>query len=71
MSVIITEVTREELRELIEESIRKALREMLEDPDYGLEMRDELVERILTEASLPEEELRPASEVAARLGIAW
>ena len=71
MSVVITEITPEELQELIEKAVWKALRQVLNDPDYGLELRDEIIQRLEANDSLTEEDLISAENVAADLNLKW
>ncbi len=71
MSVLITEITREELQALIEQAVWKALSQLIQDPDYGLTLRDEVVERLKASESISEAELISAKDVAADLKLKW
>jgi hypothetical protein len=42
-------MTREELQEMLEATIEQKLLEMLGDPDEGLELRDDVRERLLSQ----------------------
>ena len=46
MASTITRMTKEELRQLIEDSIESKLLELLDDPDRGLELKKEIRERL-------------------------
>lgn len=71
MSVLITEITREELQVLIEQAVWKALSQLIQDPDNGLILRDEVVERLTASESISEGELISAKDVAAGLNLKW
>ena len=47
MSTTIAQMTKEELQEMLEATIEQKLLEMLGDPDEGLELRDDIRERLL------------------------
>jgi len=47
MAVTVAQMTREELKEIIEASIEHKLLEILGDPDEGLEIRESVRERLL------------------------
>ena len=64
----VADLTVAELREMIRETVSEALAELLEDPDDGLELREEFVEEL--EARLQSDEATvPAEEVYDRLGL--
>ena len=71
MSVLITEITREELQVLIEQAVWKALSQLIQDPDNGLTLRDEVVERLKASESISEGELISAKDVVADLNLKW
>lgn len=71
MSVITTEMTREELQQLIDQAVWQALQRMFQDPDYGLALRDDVVERLKADESLDEDELLSAEQVASELDLDW
>jgi Na+-translocating ferredoxin:NAD+ oxidoreductase RnfG subunit len=71
MSTVIKEITPEELQELIEKAVWKALRQVLNDPDYGLELRDEVIQRLEKSSNLTEDDLMSAENVAADLDLKW
>ena len=63
----VADLTAEELRDLIGEVVGEKLRELFFDPDSGLELREEIQERL--NASLASEERIPLNEVKRRLGL--
>lgn len=65
----VAEMTVDELTRLVQEVARRTVVEMLCDPDKGLELREEMAERL--RSSLAATETIPAAEVAARLGLEW
>ena len=67
----IAELTVEELRALIDETVEAKLEEMMGDPDFGLELRDEVKETLRTSLAAAErgEKRLSMDEVAGRLGL--
>ena len=65
----VSEMTVDELKLLVREVARQTVVEMLADPDEGLELQEEMKERL--QASLAATETIPAADVAARLGLEW
>jgi len=63
----VTELTTDELKKLIKEAVDEKFREILFDPDNGLELRDEVKQRL--KASLASKERIPFEEVKERLGL--
>jgi hypothetical protein len=47
MSTTIAQMTKQELQEMLEATIEQKLLEMLGDPDEGLELREDVRERLL------------------------
>jgi hypothetical protein len=47
MANTVAQMTKEELKEIIEQSIEHKLLELLGDPDQGLEIRKSICERLL------------------------
>ncbi len=47
MAELVVHVTKEELQQLIEASVERTLIELFGDPDEGLELRDEIKERLI------------------------
>jgi len=63
----VADLTLEELRELIREVMDETFRELLIDPEAGLELREEIEERLA--ASLTSKERIPLDEVKKRIGL--
>lgn len=63
----VTDLTIDELKELIREAVDEKFKEILFDPDSGLELRDEVEQRL--KASLASKERIPLGEVKERLGL--
>ncbi len=63
----VADLTVEELKNLIREVVDEKFRELIFDPDYGLELREEVEERLI--ASLASKERIPLDEVKRRLGL--
>ncbi len=71
MAHTIAQMTKEELREMIEAALEQKLREILGDPDEGLEIRKVLRKRLLRQrqAVAAGECGRPLEEVVQQLGL--
>jgi len=67
----VAQMTKEELREMIETIIEEKLLELLGDPDEGLPIRKSVRERLLyqKEAVASGERGEPFEEVIRRLGL--
>lgn len=67
----VAQMTKEELREMIEAIVEKKLLELLGDPDEGLPLRKALRERLLRqkEAIARGERGEPFEEAIRRLGL--
>ena len=67
----VAQMTRDELREMIETIIEEKLLELLGDPDEGLPIRKTICERLLRqkEAVANGERGEPFEEVVRRLGL--
>lgn len=68
----VKDLSREELRTLVKDAVEDALVGLFGDPDYGLELRPEVIDRL--QHSLKQvkgEERIPAEEVAKRVGVNW
>lgn len=62
----VKDLSREELKALVQDAVEEALVELLGDPDYGLELRKEVQERLQHSLKRQGEEQRiPAEEVAS------
>jgi hypothetical protein len=68
MASTVAQMTREELREMIETSIEQKLLEILGDPDEGLEIRESVRDRLLCqrEAVAAGERGQPFDDVVTR-----
>lgn len=69
--VTVAQMTKDELREMIETIVEQKLLEWLGDPDEGLPIRKAVRERLLRqqEAVAGGERGEPLEEVARRLGL--
>lgn len=65
----VSDLTLEELKALIKEAVREEIEELVEDPDKGLTLREEVVKEI--KASLSSKERVPVEDVAKKLGLKW
>jgi len=63
----VADLTIEDLKKLIREAVGEQFKEMLLDPDNGLELRDEVEQRLRT--SLASKERIPFEKVKERLGL--
>ena len=71
MSVTVAQMSKDELKEMIEVTIEQKLLELLGDPDEGLEIRKSVRERLLRQkkAVAAGERGEPFEGVARRLGL--
>jgi len=69
MNIKVQELSLEELKAFIDEAVDIRLAERLGDPDAGLEVRPEVLERI--RKSRRGKTTITAEEVAKRLGLKW
>jgi hypothetical protein len=69
----ITELTVEQLRDLIQEAIEEKLEELIGDPDAGLELREDFKEKLRSSLAAREggEKGIPIEEVARQAGLDW
>ncbi len=63
----VIDLTTEELKKVIRDAVDEKLEELFFDPDNGLELRDEIEQRL--NASLASKERVPFEEVKKRLGL--
>ncbi len=70
MRTKVGELTVDELKQIIQEAVGQKLSEMLGDPDEGLELREEVEDRLRRSLVAERRGARgiPAQEVAAQLG---
>lgn len=71
MSISVGEMTKDELREMLEMTVEQKLLELLGDPDEGLEIRKSVRERLLRQkkAVAAGDRGEPFEEVVRRLGL--
>jgi hypothetical protein len=67
MFMKVADLTIDELKKLIREAIHEQFKEMLFDPDNGLELKEEMEQRL--RASLASKERIPLEKVKDRLGL--
>lgn len=65
----LSDLTMEELRELVKGIVDDRLRELLGDPDLGMEMGEAIRRRL--KQSLASSERMTGEEVAEQLGLRW
>jgi len=63
----VIDLTIDEMKKLIREAVDEKFKEILFDPDNGLELRDEVEQRL--KASLASKKRIPFEEVKKRLGL--
>ena len=73
MTVKIKELSVEQLKTLIQEAVEEKLQEILGDPDQGLELREDIKERLKHSLAAVErgEEGIPIRQVAKEIGLEW
>ena len=71
MSETVAQMSKAELRDLIERTLEEKLLEMLGDPDEGLDIRESVLARLEAQrrAVVAGARGRPLSDVAAELGL--
>jgi hypothetical protein len=70
----VAELSVDELRTLIHEVVTEVINELLADPDEGLELREELEQRLQRSREKQQAGLQqtvPVEEVARKLGLEW
>ncbi|MBI2907757.1 MAG: hypothetical protein HYX92_08895 [Chloroflexi bacterium] len=69
----VADLSLEELRALIDEMLEEKLEAILGDPDRGLELREEVRERLKKSLAAVKRGERgiPAEQVAKELGLEW
>jgi hypothetical protein len=69
----VADLTVDEFKGLMREIVAQTILEMLSDPDDGLELREDMKERL--QHSLADvhagDKMAPAQEVAEKLGLTW
>lgn len=71
MSVMVAQMTKDELKEMIESTVEQKLLELLGDPDEGLEIRKSVRERLVRQKRQVSagERGEPFEDVVQRLGL--
>ncbi len=69
----VAELTTSELKDLIRDALRQAILELFNDPDEGLEVREEIEKSLRQSLAAVQGGAKtiPAEEVAASLGLEW
>ncbi|OGO77577.1 MAG: hypothetical protein A3K41_02945, partial [Chloroflexi bacterium RIFOXYD12_FULL_57_15] len=71
MEQMVSQMTKEELRQIIESSVENKLLELFGDPDEGLALREDVRKRLLKSKAAVDrgERGRSLDDVARRLGL--
>lgn len=71
MTELVSQMTKEELRMLIDEALEQKLIELFGDPDEGLEISEGLKKRLLAQRAAVEkgERGKPLADVIKKLGL--
>lgn len=71
MSVTVAQMSKDELKEMLEMTVEQKLLELLGDPDEGLEIRKSVRERLLRQkkAVAAGERGKPFEDVVRQLGL--
>lgn len=69
----VKELTVEQLKTLIQEAVEEKLEEVIGDPDLGLELREEIKERLRSSLAAMQggEKGPPIDQVARQAGLDW
>jgi len=69
----VKDLSKEELKALVHEAVEEALLELLGDPDRGLELREEINERLKRSLARSQQGVHgiAAAEVAEKAGLNW
>ncbi len=69
----VKELSVEQLKALIQEAVEEKLQEILGDPDQGLELREDIKDRLRRSLAAVEsgEEVIPIGQVAKEIGLEW
>jgi hypothetical protein len=69
----VKELTVEQFKDLVQEAIEEKLADIIGDPDLGLELREEIKERLRNSLAARQrgEKGIPVEEVARRAGLDW
>jgi len=69
----VKELTVEQLKTLIQDAVEEKLQELIGDPDRGLELREEVKDRLRASLAAMQqgEKVIPIEEVARQAGLDW
>ncbi|MEA1872790.1 MAG: hypothetical protein U9M91_05360 [Chloroflexota bacterium] len=69
----VKELTVEQFKDLVQEAIEEKLEELIGDPDAGVELREEIKERLRSSLAARQggEKGIPIEEVARQAGLDW
>jgi signal recognition particle GTPase len=69
----VKELTVEQFKDLVQDAIEEKLQELIGDPDIGLELREEVRERLRSSLAARQagEKTIPIEEVARQAGLDW
>jgi len=69
----VKELTVEQFKDLVQEAIEEKLADIIGDPDLGLEVREEVIERLRSSLAARQrgEKGIPIEEVARQAGLDW
>ena len=67
----VADLTIEEFKGLVKEVVSQTIIELLGDPNEGLELREEIQERLHRSLTASAKKPKSAQEVAENLGLEW
>jgi hypothetical protein len=67
----VADLTMDEFKGLVKEVVSQTIFELLGDPDDGLELREEIQERLHRSLAASSLKTKSAQEVAEKLGLEW
>lgn len=69
----VKELTAEQLKNLVQEAVEETLEELIGDPDRGLELREEVKDRLRASLAAIQkgQKVIPIEEVARQAGLDW
>ncbi len=67
----VADLTVDEFRSLIKEVVAQTILEIFGDPDEGLELREEIKERLHRSLTQANGKTQSVQDVAAKLGLEW
>ena len=73
MTTLVSDLSVDELRSIIQETVKQTLTELFHDPDEGLELREDLKNALQHSLKAVQTggETLSAENVAAKLGLSW